>query len=555
MNEHDEASTSDESGAGQPQAPAGQPQWVPPVRQYPTQPPAPAWSGEGHEPAMPAQPQPRPTYEPGPAPAAWGYGPAASGGAGAPPSGSGPAWAYGPPPGEPWGAPPANRAARRHRRGRAAAAGATAGLLAVAAAGVIVGHTAWPSHTTSPTAASSPLGRGSTGTGSTGSGSGGVTNPLGSSGSGSATNPFGSSGSGSATNPFGSGGSGSSPFGSGSTSSTATSSIAAGGPSDSAAIAKKVSSGLVDIDTTLGIQGEAAAGTGMVLTSNGEILTNNHVVDGATAIRVRDIANGKTYGAKVVGYDRTQDVAVLQLTNASGLTTVDLGNSSSLKKSEQVVGVGNAGGVGGTPTYAGGVITALGQSITASDEGGGNSEKLVGLIQSNAGIEAGDSGGSLVDTSGQVVGMDTAAETSTQFQAATTAKSFAIPIDEAVSIAKQIEAGKGTTLIHIGSTALLGVEVEAAGQSATGVFGGTSGSTSTSGAAIAGVVANTPAGGAGLVEGDTITGVDGRSIASPTALTNALAGDRPGTTIQLTYSTAGGQQHTATVKLASGPPQ
>src|SRR6202012_2677347 len=175
------------------------------------------------------------------------------------------------------------------------------------------------------------------------------------------------------------------------------------GPSDAAAIASKIDPGLVDINTTLGYQQEQAAGTGIVLSSNGVILTNNHVIDGATSISVTDVGNKKTYTASVVGYDRTKDVAVLQLHNASGLQTATLGNSSNASVGEDVVGVGNAGGTGGTPSAAGGTVTALNQSITASDEGDGTSEQLSGLIETNAGIQPGDSGGALVDTSGTVI--------------------------------------------------------------------------------------------------------------------------------------------------------
>ncbi len=229
------------------------------------------------------------------------------------------------------------------------------------------------------------------------------------------------------------GGSGSSSSGNGS------------GPSDSAAIAHNVDPGLVDINTDLSYEQEQAAGTGMVLTSNGEVLTNNHVIEGATKISVTDIGNGKTYDADVVGYDRTHDIAVLQLQGASGLQTVNTGDSSSVSVGQGVVGIGNAGGAGGTPSYAGGTVTALNQSITASDEGSGaESEQLTGLIETNANIQPGDSGGPLVDTNGDVLGMDTAASSNFQFSqgSSSSAQGFSIPINEALSIAKQIERGE-----------------------------------------------------------------------------------------------------------------
>ena len=168
--------------------------------------------------------------------------------------------------------------------------------------------------------------------------------------------------------------------------------------------------GIVDINTTIEYGQGKAAGTGLVLTSDGEVLTNNHVVQDSTAISVTVVSTGKTYTAKVVGTDPTDDVAVIQLQDASGLTTAKLGNSSSVKVGSSVTAVGNAGGVGGTPSAATGTVTALNQSITASDGDGSNAERLSGMIQVDADIQAGDSGGALYDnSSGSIVGINTAA--------------------------------------------------------------------------------------------------------------------------------------------------
>jgi S1-C subfamily serine protease len=240
-------------------------------------------------------------------------------------------------------------------------------------------------------------------------------------------------------------------------------------------IAAKVDPGLVDVNTTLGYQGGKAAGTGMVLTSTGEVLTNNHVIDGATSIKATDVGNGRTYTAKVVGYDKTHDVAVLQLQNASGLQTVTL-SSAAPQTGQKVVALGNALGKGGTPSVVSGRINGLGQSITASDQGAVDSEQLTGMIGHNAPIQPGDSGGALVNTEGEVIGMNTAASDSSssgspsqssQTQAATQA--FAIPITRASSIAGQIEAGTASSTVHIGATAFLGVETSPSG---AGSFGG-----------------------------------------------------------------------------------
>ncbi len=338
------------------------------------------------------------------------------------------------------------------------------------------------------------------------------------------------------------------------------------GPSDASAIAAKVDPGLVDINTTLGYAQQQAAGTGIVLSSNGVILTNNHVINGATKISVTDVGNQKTYTAKVVGYDRSHDIAVLQLQNASGLQTAPLATAHA-SVGQDVVGVGNAGGTGGTPSAAGGTVTALDQSITASDQGDGTSEQLTGLIETNADIQPGDSGGALVNTSGQVLGVDTAASAGYSFQfngQSQGNQGFAIPINTALSIARQIEAGNSSSTVHIGETAFLGVEISPQGGSSSGdnsgfgsVFGGNSGNTgsSVSGASVAGVVTNEPAQEAGIAQGDVITTLGGKSIDSANALTSAMLTYHPGDKVAIGWTDSSGQNHTGTVQLSSGPPQ
>ena len=239
-------------------------------------------------------------------------------------------------------------------------------------------------------------------------------------------------------------------------------------------IAAKVDPGLVDVVTTLGYQGGKAAGTGMVLTSTGEVLTNNHVIDGATSIKATDVGNGRTYTAKVVGYDKTRDVAVLQLQNASGLQTVTL-SSAGPQAGQKVVALGNALGKGGTPSVVSGRITGLGQSITASDQGAADAERLTGMIGHNAPIQPGDSGGPLVNTAGEVIGKNTAASDSSSSgspsqssQAQTATQAFAIPITRASSIASQIGAGTASSTVHIGATAFLGVETSSSGIGGSG---------------------------------------------------------------------------------------
>ena len=389
--------------------------------------------------------------------------------------------------------------------------------------------------------------------------------------SNSTINALPSAGSSSGSSGLGSGSFGSGSTSGGSSSSSGTPAQSTGNASINAqSVASQVDPGLVDINTDLSYQGAQAAGTGMVLTSNGEILTNNHVIDGATTISVTDLGNNKTYTASVVGYDVTGDVAVLQLKNASGLTTVNLGNSSSVSVGEAIVGIGNAGGTGGTPSTATGSVTALNQSITASDEGA-NSAQLSGLIESNADIQPGDSGGPLANSSDQVVGMDTAAASTNGSAGVATgaAQSYSIPINTALTLAKQIVASDASSTVHIGGTGFLGIEVSATGQSSSGSggsaggFGGLggssggsgSGSTSaTSGATIVGTVSGSPAAAAGLGQGDTITSLNGHSVSTPEALTQLLESEHPGDTVSVGWVDSSGQSHTTNVTLISGPP-
>ena len=358
-----------------------------------------------------------------------------------PPVGWHPGW----PPPPTWGYPPGWEppAEPPRRRPRRVAALLAAVVLVGGAAGAGIGHLVWASSSSVTATARNnpPASRGNPGTGN--SPGGGYNFPFG---------PGGSSGNGTP--------------GSGSSGRPGTSREGAGGPSDVKGIAAKITPALVDVNTTFNYQGAAGAGTGIVLTANGEILTNNHVVDGATSISVTDLGNGRHYSASVVGYDPVHDMAVLQLRNASGLKTASLGDPADTKVGQPVVAVGNAGGKGGTPTSTGGSITALGQSIAPVDELDGTTEHLHGLIQVNADVESGDSGGSLVDSSGRVIGMDTAAEQGFSMQASAS-RGYAIPISQALATARAIEAGQGSADIHVGAAAFLGVLISS-GQQGSG---------------------------------------------------------------------------------------
>jgi S1-C subfamily serine protease len=308
--------------------------------------------------------------------------------------------------------------------------------------------------------------------------------------------------------------------------------------------ATPIGTGVVVIDTNLAYQGGAAAGTGMVLTSSGEVLTNNHVIIGATTIKVVVPKTGHSYSARVVGYDRTADIAVLQLQGASNLKTVSI-SSAKLSAGATVTALGNAGGTGSI-TSATGTVTGLGKSITASDNGG-SSEQLTGLIETNAGLEPGDSGGPLVNSQGQVVGMDTAASSGVGLQKISTTDGYAIPIAKALTIAHAISSGRASAAVHIGATAFLGVDLDTAGYGGRGA--------SASGALITGVVSGGPAASAGLAAGDVITAINGHTVPSPATISALVLTKKPGAKIRIAYVDQFGTSHTASVTLASGPPQ
>jgi S1-C subfamily serine protease len=305
---------------------------------------------------------------------------------------------------------------------------------------------------------------------------------------------------------------------------------------DPTAIAARVDPAVVDINVTLGGQG-AAAGTGIILTSSGEVLTNNHVVEGATGISVQVNGSGPQYQATVIGVDPTDDVALVQMTGASGLPTAPLGNSSSVAVGDQIVALGNALGSGGAPSPTPGVVTALDQTITASDAGGVNAETLTGMIEVRAGIQPGDSGGPMADSSGHVIAMTTAGSARVR---RTGTIGFGIPINKALTIAQQIQSGSGPN-VQAGQRGILGVQIDT---TATGA----------SGAVVAQVEPGSPAEGAGITGGDVITGIDATSIGSADALRTALQGRKPGDTVTVHWTDQSGQQHSARVALVAGPP-
>jgi S1-C subfamily serine protease len=346
------------------------------------------------------------------------------------------------------------------------------------------------------------------------------------------------------------------------------------------AIYNKVEPGLVIINDSLNYQSEQAAGTGMVLTSSGLVLTNNHVIEDATSISATVLATGKTYQVKVLGYDKTGDVAAVQLEGASGLRTIPIGNSAAVKTGDSVLAMGNAEGQSQIVPAAG-QVTAINQTITAQDESGtDSSETLHGMIQTNADIVSGDSGGALANSSGQVIGMNTAGDSvSFGYQQAT---GFAIPINTAVSVVDKITAGQASSTISLGYPPFIGVftygtssspaaQQQQADQAMNQGFGFNGGQQTcyqnnsqivppssiapvSSGTLIVGTICDTPAAQVGMQGGDVITAVNGQAVGSPNDLLTILSAYKPGDTVSITWVDTSGRSTTSRLTLAAGPP-
>jgi S1-C subfamily serine protease len=315
---------------------------------------------------------------------------------------------------------------------------------------------------------------------------------------------------------------------------------------DAGETAAGVKPGVVDINTTLGYKSEFGAGTGIVLSSSGVILTNNHVIRGATSVRVTDVDNGQSYPAIVVGYDIAHDIAVLKLTGASGLKRITLGSTPRLEVGEAVKAIGNAGGVGVRLRVASGRVTALHRPITARDADG-TPEPLRDMIETNAPTQAGDSGGPLIDAAGRVVGINTAGLSGLERPAGQHGSvAYAIPIAGALSVAHLIESGRLTPTNHIGPTPLLGVDV---------LTGAGASSGHARGVRINLVLPGSPAQKAGLAPGDLIIKVGNKTVSSPATLTRSLLHNAPKDNVAVVWINRAGATRHGHVHLGTGPSQ
>ena len=365
-------------------------------------------------------------------------------------------------------------------------------------------------------------------------------------------------------------------------------------PSSGSGSLSNVEHGLVIINTTLQYSSEQAAGTGMVINADGLVLTNNHVIENATKITVTVAATGKNYLAKVVGYDVTGDIALIKLQNPSGLHPVPIGDSSKVKTGDSVVALGNAEGQSQIVPAAG-QVTGINQTITASDQGGTvRSETLHGMIATNADVVAGDSGGSLVNSAGQVIGIDTAGN-SVSSPGQQSVSGFAIPIKTALSVASQIVAGHASSTIVVGYPPFIGIYVgqgtssnpqdqaSQAQQQQNNGFGGfgngfgngngtgnganpscytndanlsapSTTASVNSGTLVLGTICNSPAATAGLTAGSVVTSVNGQTVGSPQSLATIMSKLRPGATVSVIWVTPDNQRKTANLSLTAGPP-
>jgi S1-C subfamily serine protease len=349
--------------------------------------------------------------------------------------------------------------------------------------------------------------------------------------------------------------------------------VTGAGAMNDEAVYAKVEPGVVDVTANLRYLQETAKGTGFVIdAAAGLVLTNNHVINGATSVTVTPVTSGRSYPARVLGYDRAHDVALLQLRGAAGLRAVSIGRSAQVRAGTQVLALGNEAGQGGSPTVAPGVVSGLDRTIVASDQSSGLTETLHGMMQTSADIRPGDSGGPLADAAGRVIGINTAAGGSTVYSG------YAIPIDQVMPIARQIAAGRPGGRVQIGLPAFLGVlmpdstsasprrqasqelrQADAvsryAGGCAEGVTTGTPASVAPawSGATVNGVLCGTPAAAAGLSAGDVVTALGGQPVTSPRSLTALVGRYRPGSRVALAWVTPDGRLHTAVVRLSAGP--
>ncbi|MFI5714463.1 S1C family serine protease [Nocardia sp. NPDC051750] len=312
-------------------------------------------------------------------------------------------------------------------------------------------------------------------------------------------------------------------------------------PLDAGEVTRDISPVLVNITAAARPFGAAAAGSGIVLTGDGQVLTSHHVVKGAKTVRVTRVADGAVYAAEVLGYDARADIALLSLTGAAGLAPARIGSSAGLRVQDEVLAVGNAGG-SGAATAVPGRISDLDSTIMAFNEQDLSRQALTGMLEIEAPVSSGQSGGALTDHTGAVVGVIAAASGERDpppGRSVDPPNGYAVPIDAAMRIVRQIRSGTPTESVHIGPTATLGVLISDAGPR---------------GARIDMAIPGLPAQTAGLASGDIVTSIDGRAVTSARALRAAIDTRKPTEVVQLEVLEADGDERVVSVRLAAGTP-
>lgn len=295
-------------------------------------------------------------------------------------------------------------------------------------------------------------------------------------------------------------------------------------------------------------QGQEDQGSGMIITSTGEVVTNNHVIAGATTITVTLYGQTKALPATLVDTDPNNDVALLQITGGANLPTVSYADSDDVQVGDGVVAIGNALGLSlSTPTVTQGIISAKGRTVTAGDSASASTETLTDMFQTDAAINPGNSGGPLVDSSGKVIGMNTAVAADSSGTSEAQDIGFAIPANTIQNLLP------GLRNHSIGSasnsaTGFLGVSLETVTPQLRSAYG----FVPTKGAVVTQVESGSPAASAGLQNGDVIVSLDGKTVSSADQLAVAIQGDKPGQRVKIGLY-RGQNQLTVTATLTANP--
>lgn len=284
-----------------------------------------------------------------------------------------------------------------------------------------------------------------------------------------------------------------------------------------------------DPNAMFGAYPSSGAGTGMVVSSDGYIVTNNHVIENANSIKVT-FTDRKVKTATVIGTDPDNDIALLKV-DATGLATVKLGSSKDVAVGEEVVAIGNALALPGGPTVTTGIVSATDRTIE------GNTETLSGLIQTDAAINPGNSGGPLVNSKGEVIGMNTAILQNTNNIG------FAIASDRIATTYEQLKKGGGAASNQ--PRTFLGVST----QTVTTDMRDRYGLGSDKGVLVADVNIGSPADNAGLQAGDVIVAFNGKSVTAAEDLVKMVQAKKPGDEVEIRWVTQDGRTMTQKVTL------